>query len=232
MHPGADRIERAWDHGIGVGTRGFRLASPRVRPECPIQQIAPVFVERVHRPDLLRPPVHGPAFVGPLEQRPFEVDDILDPGRAQLLGETGGAVPDRAVHDHHRLFAVTLERLSGGPHAGCADCALQVAGLELLFRPGVEKDYIGIGFERFREPVRSIAVERPGRSHARFATSWPSDLRRPGALGVPVPSKLLGPAEAMLPPQTRSIRLCALGSCGWTLGRQRCACKYSGWVSR
>lgn len=116
-----------------------------------MQQFAPILVERMHRSNLLRTPVDGPAFVGPLEQRPFEVEHILDAMFPQLLGETGRAVADRAVHDDGRPLAVFLERIPGRAKAGCAHGTSKVAGLELFLRPGIKKHHFDILHEQFGE---------------------------------------------------------------------------------
>lgn len=58
----------------------FRSATNRtsLRVMGLLQQLAPFVVEGMNRPDLLRIPVDGPTFVGPLEQRSFEIEDVFD----------------------------------------------------------------------------------------------------------------------------------------------------------
>jgi hypothetical protein len=98
--------------------------------------------------DALLLSVHRMALVRPRENAAFQIVDVGDAGALELLGDGGAPVTDRAVHDDSCAWCDSegLDIRNVGIHAMRT---LEMADLELGFRPNVEKggSFLGVALD-------------------------------------------------------------------------------------
>ena len=102
-------------------------------------------------------PVHRASFIGPLEDRAFQVQDVFVSFVDQAGSNGGGPVADRAVQ-HHRFLrfhpgAPVQKRLHLG-HLRRLDRPLKMADRVFFRRAHIDKEnrIRTVGFQLFRQP--------------------------------------------------------------------------------